>query len=296
MIKRLRHLLEYSALCLVFGIFRILPVDSASALGGWLGRHLGPLTGVSRKADRRMEMALPQLGAKQRRRALRDMWDHLGRVFGEYPHLEYIARNRVKIIGEQIVQQALQNGAGGIFCGAHIGNWEVNTILFQTKYSKPIAITYRALNNPYADALLLRARTLNGALPAFRKARESGREMLKILKNKGFLGILIDQKYNEGIAVPFFGMDAMTNPVAVEMAQKLKCPLMLVYNTRLQGAYFEVRVQDPVPLYHPDGTARDARDIMTEIHGALESWIREEPSQWLWVHNRWPETQEGNHG
>jgi KDO2-lipid IV(A) lauroyltransferase len=29
---------------------------------------------------------------------------------------------------------------------------------------------------------------------------------------------------------------------------------------------------------------------MTEVNALLESWIRERPAQWLWLHRRWPES------
>jgi len=34
--------------------------------------------------------------------------------------------------------------------------------------------------------------------------------------------------------------------------------------------------------------ATDTLALMTEINLLLESWIRERPEQWFWVHRRWP--------
>jgi KDO2-lipid IV(A) lauroyltransferase len=28
---------------------------------------------------------------------------------------------------------------------------------------------------------------------------------------------------------------------------------------------------------------------LTQVNAILESWIRDRPEQWLWVHRRWPD-------
>ena len=54
------------------------------------------------------------------------MWDHVGRVIAEYPHLETLALDHTQIIGQENLQNALNNPNGAIFFGAHLGNWEIN--------------------------------------------------------------------------------------------------------------------------------------------------------------------------
>jgi KDO2-lipid IV(A) lauroyltransferase len=285
--KRIRYLLEAAALYVIFTIFRLLPLRAASALGGFLGRYIGPLLGASGKALRHIRSAFPEMGEDEAKAHIHDMWENLGRVLGEYPHLEELAYTQVTLEGREIAERLLADGQGAIFCGAHIGNWEIPGAYFLTEYDQSLSLTYRALNNPYADRLLLKARTLGGKLDAFPKARESGRDLIKTARNKGFLGILIDQKYNEGVAVPFFGMDAMTNPIAVELAQKTKSPLVMVQNKRLGGTQFVIRVHEPLALFDGSGNPRPTADVLRDANAILESWIREAPGQWLWLHRRW---------
>src|SRR6185312_17248027 len=79
--------LEGIGAAILLAAFRLLPVDTASALGGWLGRLVGPRLGVTKRARINLRRALPELGAAGERRAMREMWDNLGRVIAEYPHL-----------------------------------------------------------------------------------------------------------------------------------------------------------------------------------------------------------------
>ena len=288
MMKQFRYLLEACVLYVFYYLCRILPVDAASGLGGWLGRTIGPRLAASRKALRHLEQALPELSEEQRRRTVRDMWDNLGRVLAEYPHLETIGRERTTFINKHILEDLCAKGGPAVFIGGHLANWEVSSAALLTQLGHPVDLTYRAVNNPFADALLRRARTLNGKLRAFPKSRESGKHILRTVKEGRFLGILIDQKYNEGVAVPFFGRPAMTNPIFVQLGQKYDCPIVPVCGKRLKGAHFEIHIAEPLSVFSEDGNPLPVEKIIENAHLYLENRIREEPGQWIWLHRRWP--------
>jgi Kdo2-lipid IVA lauroyltransferase/acyltransferase len=33
----------------------------------------------------------------------------------------------------------------------------------------------------------------------------------------------------------------------------------------------------------------DVAALMAQVNAILESWIRERPEEWFWVHRRWPD-------
>jgi KDO2-lipid IV(A) lauroyltransferase len=102
--------------------------------------------------------------------------------------------------------------------------------------------------------------------------------------------MLVDQKNNEGVAVPFFGRVAMTNPVPAALSLKLGAHLFLVRNRRTRGARFEVTIM-PGPDFTPSGnSACDILALTAAITARIEQIIREDPAAWLWIHNRWPRT------
>ena len=106
--------------------------------------------------------------------------------------------------------------------------------------------------------------------------------MLKSLISGNSLALLGDQKYNEGVCVPFFGHDAMTNPAFVQFAQKFDLPLIPAQCIRMNGANFKIKAHPPIATQN-----RNVEDIISDYHALLEGWITERPEQWLWLHKRW---------
>lgn len=88
MMKKLRYLIEAAFLYLALGVFYVLGPCGASALGGFIGRTIGPRIRPIRKALTNLRHAMPDKTDDEYATIVRDMWDNLGRVMAEYPHLE----------------------------------------------------------------------------------------------------------------------------------------------------------------------------------------------------------------
>lgn len=280
--------LEAAGAVVVYGVFAVLPVDAASRLGGWLGRGIGPLLPVHRRATRNIMRAMPELSPAEARRIIGAMWDNLGRVVAEYPHLERITRNagaggRVEMVGVENVER----GAAGILFSGHFSNWEVFT-LSARDYGIPYAHIYRAANNPIIDRVLRRIRRLseNDIVP---KGAQGARKAIAVLRSGRRLGILVDQKMNDGIAVPFFGRPAMTAPAAAQLGLRFGCALVPARLERIGGCRFRLSIFPPLEFPDSGDRQADVMTVMTRINAILEAWIRDRPAEWLWVHNRWPE-------
>ncbi len=288
--KKIIYFIQYIPVLAAISLLSILPVDAASALGGWIGRTVGlRLGGINRRALKNLQFSLPGRTESDYQKIISGMWDNLGRVTGEYPHLESIAANRIDIENGDILTKALSDGGPVILIGAHLGNWELMGALLMKMTGRELDLTYRALNNPFADGLLKKRRTLNGRLRAYAKSKEGGRQMIRALRENRIVGVLIDQKYNEGIAVPFFGRNAMTNPVFAQMGQMFNAPVIPVQGIRHgRSAKFTARFHQPLTLRDTDGNNLPLADILKDANMLLERWINENPEQWMWVHSRWP--------
>jgi len=286
--KKLRYRLE-GLLCLILvSVFRIMPLDWASASGGFLGQSIGFfLLDSNRKADRHLRHALPALTAPERRTIIKDMWNNLGRVFAEYPHLEQIARERTTVINPHHIETLKDTPTGTVFIGMHQGNWEIWAAMALLKFGVQVDITYRAPNNPIVDNLVGKYRSLNGRITAHPKAASSGKKIMSLIKNKGNVAILIDQKYNPGLDIPFFGHNARTNPIAFQLAQKYDCPLIPGQCIRTKGANFEMIFHPPIATKDENGADIPLDEIIIKTHIMMEDWIRQTPAQWIWLHKRW---------
>lgn len=282
--RRIAHPVEAAVVYAFYGLCRALPVDAASALGGWIGRTVGPWLPGNRTARRNLALALPERAAEHAA-IVRGMWDNLGRVIAEYPHLPSLS-DRVEIVGVEHIEALRTDGRAGIMVSAHLANWEVLTVAAH-RVGLEFALVYRAPNNPYVDRLLLGTRAAFGAT-AIPKGAEGARTILRVLGRGGHVGMLIDQKLNDGVAVPFFGHSAMTAPAAAMFALKFRLPLVPVRVERIGGARFRITVQPPIDLPAGPDPKADMHDLMERLNHRIEGWIRERPEQWLWVHRRWP--------
>ncbi|CAA7611876.1 Lauroyl/myristoyl acyltransferase [Candidatus Terasakiella magnetica] len=286
-IKRLRQRLEAYLAQGIWAVFGLLPLDWASALGGGLARLVGPRLGVNRVARRNLARAFPQKTEAEIAAIISGMWDNIGRVAGEFPHLDQIAAQRVELIGGEYIDLLRDDGQPGIFISGHLGNWEVSGAVAVAR-GLPLHLVYRAANNPWIEELYRKGRK-TAAVALIQKGSEGARQALLALKNGQHLGMLVDQKMNDGVAIPFFGRDAMTAPAMAQFATRFKCPLVPARVERLGGANFRLTVQAPVDFPHTGDPHEDNRLLLIRINAQVEDWVRQHPEQWLWVHKRWPE-------
>ena len=275
---------------LAFSGFGLLPLDRASALGGAIARRIGPRLGVAKRARLNLRAAMPELAGAEVEAIILGMWDNLGRVAAEYPHLREIdvfaPGGRVETSGLEHLDAALAAGRRVVLFSGHLGNWEI-AALAGGQYGLDIAQIYRAANNPLFDRLIGRLRGDQGEL--IPKGAVASRRAAAALRRGGHLSLLVDQKLNDGIAVPFFGRPAMTAPALALFALHFDCDVLPVRVERTSGAHFRLTVYPKLPL-HPQRQPRRRRAaLMTAVNQTLEGWIRERPEQWFWLHRRWPD-------
>ncbi len=280
--KKIRYIAEAIILWLFLTFFRMLPASAASNVGGFLGRAIGPRLAATRKALGNIQASFPDKSEAACKDIAADMWDNLGRVMGEYPHLKTIIEHHTEVVGMEELEKIGKDGRC-ILIGAHCANWEIYSFFFNYRLKWPVSSVYREPNNPYTAALLEQCRHMGEHEGAYiPKSSKGARDMVRVMQDGGKLGILIDQKYNKGLEVPFFGRPAMTSEAFAQLAQKFDCPILPIRIERVQGCHYRVTVYPPMVQ-----AQSDVFQTVKNAHHILEDWISARPGQWLWLHRRW---------
>ena len=242
----------------------------------------------SRVARRNLELAYPDLLPGQRqalhqailRTTARQALETLR--FWTRPPAENLARLRERH-GEALYDQALASGKGVIVAAPHFGNWE---LLNQWLSSRgPIAIVYRPPESPVGDAFLLRVRSADN----IRQVRAEGpavRQLWKVLKDGGAVGILPDQqpKAGDGEFAPFFGVQALTMTLVSRLAERTGATVLFAWCERIgPGPDFALHVRPaPEGIADPDATV-----ATTALNSMVESIARRDPAQYQWTYKRY---------
>jgi KDO2-lipid IV(A) lauroyltransferase len=295
-VTRWRRLQFAAETLLVRGLLALLrrlgPVR-ASNFGGAVARAIGPKLPVSRVAERNLRLAMPELDAAARKRVIRGVWDNLGRTAAELPHVAGFGPSESgpgwEAVGDGFVPAMAVRPGPILFLSGHIGNWEILPA-FAATYGIRLATFYRAAANPDVDRIIvgLRRAVVGESVPQFAKGAPGARGALAFLRGGGRLGMLVDQKMNDGIAVPFFGHSAMTAPAAAAFALRFRCPVVIAFVQRIGPARFRVVCVPPLDLPETGDRQVDIATLTAEINRRLEGWIRVHPESWLWLHRRWP--------
>jgi KDO2-lipid IV(A) lauroyltransferase len=289
--ERLRYGAEALPFFAFMGLFRILGIDAASAVGGFIGRNILYRTPVSNRARANLRAAFPDLDAAGIERIVLKMWDNLGRTIAEYAHHDKLSIHgpdaRIAMVEQHIADRAMESGKGVEFVSGHFANWEVMLHAARQLGYEGGAV-YRPVNNPYINRYIVRQRMTYGPREQIAKGAQGTRRIFTLLRAGKSIFLLADQKTNEGMPVPFFGRDAMTTPAPAALALKLESVLLLVTNARLRGARFRLTFHEPIVIEPSGDHNRDVLALTTKLNAALEAVIREDPAQWLWIHRRWP--------
>ncbi len=270
-------------------LFRLFPTDWVSAAGGGLFRLIGDFTRAGRIARRNIEIAFPDWTEEARAALLRAQWDCLGRTFFEFPLSDRltIASGRVELVGGERLTEIARSGKPVIFVSGHFSNWEVMPSVI-VEMGVPCRMTYRAANNPYIDQRIRETRARYGVTLFAPKGGAGSRDLLETLKGGESVALMNDQKFNEGVAAPFFGRTVLTAGGPSRLALKFGAPLQPMWMHRLPGGRFRVYVDPPIELVRTGDREADIAAGVRRINAYVEAKIRERPEEWFWVHKRWP--------
>ena len=268
-------------------LFQLLPLPLQAAFGNAVGRLGWHLASSRRRiALRNLELCFPELSAEARTRLAREHFRWLGRSLLERGLLWYASPARLKrlIRVEGDVHLAERSDRPVMWLAPHFMGLDVagaSVLLFQKR--KGISI-YQRQSNPVLDAALRRGRLRLGNAEIFSRD-EAGKALMRaIRRGDGFFNLPdMDFGTRDAAFVPFFGVPAVTLLAPSRLAKALDMIVQPVVAEILpRGAGYLVRYEAPWHDFPSDDPVADA----ARMNRWIESEIRRNPAQYLWVHRR----------
>jgi KDO2-lipid IV(A) lauroyltransferase len=285
--------------CLIGAIYfflNALPLGWARNLGAGLGRLFFVLVAYERKKTlRQLELAFPGRQAGERRKIGSDVFAHLGRGGAEFMRFPRLSMEDLlpwisKVEGIESWEALNKSGRGIVAVTAHIGHWEL--LAAYTGMRMRVAVVARQLYD----------NRLNQKLNEFRRGKNllvferntSVKPILRWLKEGGVLGVLCDQDTGvDSVFVDFFGREAKTPSGAAWLASTTGAALMTAFSLREADGRYRLSY-DPreLSVAGKGASKQELRPAVQEYTRRTEEFIRQDPGQWAWNHNRWRSKKE----
>jgi len=257
----------------------------------WLGRGLGALlwrTGRSRRriALRNLALCFPEKSEAERTALAREHFAWLGRSLLERGLLWYASPERLRrlIHVEGEVQLAEHSPRPVMWLVPHFLALDVAGATSQLFQSRWVVSIYQTQRNAAMDRAIRRGRLRFHQGEVFSRS-ESAKPILRAIKQGHAFFNLPDMDFGarDAAFVPFFGVPAATLLAPSRMARALNMVVQPVVAEMLPGGLgYRVRFLPPWADFPTDNAEADA----LRMNAWIETEIRRNPAQYLWVHKR----------
>lgn len=300
-LRKARYWLQANATFALLAMLQRLPAQKATAVMASLVETIGPHLPRQKIVLANLKRAFPDNTDAANLAIAKSMWRNMGRQVAEYVFLDQLfdfdpdatTRGRVEVVGEDIFRRLHAEKKPVIFFTAHTGNFELLPIAAAT-FGLEVTALFRAPNNPYfARRMLAARRTSMGHLVPAKAGAAIG--LARALDSGTSVGLLVDQKFINGRRTTFFGHPVQTNPLLPKLARQFGVAVHPARCIRLPGNRFRLELLEAVDLPRKADGDVDVDASCQMLNDIVESWVREFPDQWMWLHRRWQmiETRRG---
>jgi len=285
------------ALLVLLWLLHWLPLGFQAVLGSALGRVLYTVARERRRISaRNIQLCMPGLPAEQRRALLREHFRWLGRSAVERALLWYASPERLRrlIHVEGDLTLAERSERPVMWLVPHFLALDVAGVATQLFQSRPVASIYQPQSDPVFDAAMRRGRMRFGQGELFAR-RDTARPLLRAIRRGHAFFNLPDMDFGlkDAAFVPFFGVPAATLLAPSRMARALDMAVQPVVAQILPGGRgYRVQFLPPWTDWPTDDPLADAR----RMNAWIESVVRADPAQYLWVHKRFKTRPPGEAG
>jgi len=283
-LKSVLHHVRYFPLWSALTVLRWRAFDLRSrGLGTTFGVIMRWFPPARRRFDREAKRVFPDMKRGARAKLGQEMGKHMGRTLFEIYHdVEFQTQHhKFNASGSGLValKEAHAAGKGAIIVSGHFGQWEAVRAVIKMQGLESGAV-YRPNKNRHYERRIF-AGIEAGGKPILATGRVGTKALVRHLRGGGIISILLDEKYSEGVRIPFLGHDALTSLSAAQLALKYDLPMIPAYGIRTEdGNAFNVYFEAPIP--HTDSIT-----MTHAFNDSLSARIMADPEQWYWMLRRW---------
>jgi len=290
--KRLKNWFLYRFITSIIFILNFLPRKSSISLGGFLGKLAYFIIADARKRTQKnlRTASAEEKDERELKKLALSVFENVGKNVADAVRLKDMKWEEIEKItqieGLEYFDNAYKMGKGIIAVTGHIGNFELLAAYLSLKGYK-LSVIGRELYDRRLDALLVKSRESVGLenIPS----SASVKQIIRALRSGRVLGVLADQDSSRvrGVFVDFFEKPARTPVGPVLLAYKTQSPIVPMAIVREEDDKYKILVKEPIELAFSGDKEKDIIQTTQKYTKVLESVIREYPSQWLWMHDRW---------
>lgn len=270
----------------------LFPRKTALSLGRFLGRVSYYFFRKRRKlALTNLALSLGEIYSfAERKEIIRTLFENLGANFVEFLRFPEVNEKNildyVVIHNRDILDKYIAQNKGILGLSAHMGNWEFLISALGLLGYQGGTISKKLRQGFMRDYMLKHRAQKRIALLS---GKYIMKDILKILKSGGIVGVVLDQHgtASESVEVPFFGRKAWTFKSLALLAKRTNSPVLPMYAYRDKQDRHHIVICPEIVLCEQD-TIESATLKYTQW---IETVIRKHPEQWIWTHNRWKENQ-----
>ncbi len=287
----IRYFLEFILVIFFFLIFKIIGLKLSSKLGEIIGKYFGPLFRKKAIAKKNILIAFPNINETSIDQIIDDMWRNIGSIFGEYIHINKFSildeeKNKIVFTNKNNLQILKNNKKPIVFFSGHFANFELMAkCLRELEFN--IGAIYRPLNNIFLNPIMEFIRKKYICSIQIEKGSAGTKKLIKHISTNNPLALMIDQRLSSSIRVPFFNQPATTTTTPAQLSIKYDALLVPVFLKRLKKTKYEFFIEEPLVVKKTNNYEKDIFNITEIMNKKIEEFIKVDPANWLWSHDRW---------
>lgn len=270
---------------------RLLGFPGIELLGNGVGHLIWYFVPSRRRLAVRNIMRHLGMTEKEAEKTAHASFCHTGRSFLEILLTGRFGMNspRLRIESPELMEKLRSCDRPIVAATAHFGSWELLASMLGQLYEapRPRMVVVRRYHDEAVQTFIASCREATGAdMVGHRNAAMS---VIRALHHKGIVAFLVDHNTSPAEAefLPFLDEVAAVNMGPALLAVRAKSLIWPVALVR-DGKDYVFRMQEPLDTTLLEGSrdeqVKQAAAFYTQ---AIERFIRENPEQWFWMHNRW---------